>query len=130
MRPRRSLWALSAFCAVLPLAATTAAADRPNILVAIADDWGWPHACAYGDPVVQTPAFDRLARLVDGGARHLDKIGVADGHGQGAVLGKIQQLAGKWWHDNPEGLGKNDQLEHQPGFEADRHGRLGLAMAY
>jgi N-sulfoglucosamine sulfohydrolase len=33
----------------------------PNILFAIADDWGWPHASIYGDPVVQTPAFDRLA---------------------------------------------------------------------
>ncbi len=37
-------------------------APRPNILFAIADDWGWPHAGAYGDPVVKTPAFDRLAR--------------------------------------------------------------------
>ncbi len=36
-------------------------AKRPNILFAIADDWGWPHAGAYGDPVVKTPAFDRLA---------------------------------------------------------------------
>jgi N-sulfoglucosamine sulfohydrolase len=35
---------------------------RPNILFAIADDWGWPHAGAYGDPVVRTPTFDRLAR--------------------------------------------------------------------
>jgi N-sulfoglucosamine sulfohydrolase len=34
----------------------------PNILFAIADDWGWPHAGVYGDPVVQTPAFDRVAR--------------------------------------------------------------------
>jgi len=34
---------------------------RPNILLAIADDWGWPHAGAYGDPAVHTPAFDRLA---------------------------------------------------------------------
>jgi len=34
---------------------------RPNILFAIADDWGWPHAGAYGDPVVRTPVFDRLA---------------------------------------------------------------------
>ncbi|MFO7933480.1 MAG: sulfatase [Bacteroidales bacterium] len=33
----------------------------PNILFAIADDWGWPHAGVYGDPVVQTPAFDRMA---------------------------------------------------------------------
>lgn len=35
---------------------------RPNILFAFADDWGWPHAGAYGDPVVKTPAFDRVAR--------------------------------------------------------------------
>ena len=38
------------------------ATSRPNILIAIADDWGWPHATAYGDPVVRTPTFDRLAR--------------------------------------------------------------------
>jgi arylsulfatase A-like enzyme len=35
--------------------------QRPNILFAIADDWGWPHAGIYGDPVVQTPTFDRVA---------------------------------------------------------------------
>jgi N-sulfoglucosamine sulfohydrolase len=36
--------------------------ERPNILLAIADDWSWPHASVYGDPVVRTPTFDRLAR--------------------------------------------------------------------
>jgi len=36
--------------------------QQPNIIFAIADDWGWPHAGAYGDPVVQTPAFDKVAR--------------------------------------------------------------------
>ena len=36
--------------------------QQPNILFAIADDWSWPHASAYGDPVVNTPAFDRIAR--------------------------------------------------------------------
>ena len=35
---------------------------RPNILFCIADDWGWPHAGAYGDPVVNTDAFDSVAR--------------------------------------------------------------------
>lgn len=34
---------------------------RPNILFCLADDWGWPHAGAYGDRVVKTPTFDRLA---------------------------------------------------------------------
>ena len=39
-----------------------AATPRPNILFCIADDWGWPDAGAYGDPIVKTPAFDRVAR--------------------------------------------------------------------
>nr|WP_299382643.1 sulfatase [Allomuricauda sp.] len=34
---------------------------KPNILFCIADDWGWPHAGVYGDMVVKTPAFDKLA---------------------------------------------------------------------
>ncbi|UCE40096.1 MAG: sulfatase [Candidatus Aminicenantes bacterium] len=34
----------------------------PNILFCIADDWGWPHAGVYGDPVVLTPSFDRIAQ--------------------------------------------------------------------
>src|SRR4051795_5850676 len=54
-------------CLLLPLAVcrpATAAEEkvRPNIFLAIADDWGWPHAGAYGDPVVKTPTFDRTAR--------------------------------------------------------------------
>jgi arylsulfatase A-like enzyme len=36
--------------------------SRPNILVIIDDDWGYPHAGAYGDKVVKTPHFDRVAR--------------------------------------------------------------------
>jgi N-sulfoglucosamine sulfohydrolase len=39
-----------------------AAASRPNILLIIADDWSYPHAGAYGDRVVKTPTFDRVAR--------------------------------------------------------------------
>ena len=35
---------------------------RPNILLAIADDWGFGHAGAYGCKWVRTPAFDRVAR--------------------------------------------------------------------
>ncbi len=50
---------------VLVLTQTTAvlpAADAPpNILFAIADDWG-KHAGAYGTAWVKTPAFDRVAR--------------------------------------------------------------------
>ncbi len=35
---------------------------RPNIVLAIADDWSFPHASAYGDRAVRTPNFDRVAR--------------------------------------------------------------------
>jgi N-sulfoglucosamine sulfohydrolase len=44
-----------------PLRARTAE-DRPNILFALADDWSWPHAGVYGDAVIRTPNFDRVAR--------------------------------------------------------------------
>lgn len=36
--------------------------SRPNILFAIADDWSYGHAGAYGARWVRTPAFDRVAR--------------------------------------------------------------------
>jgi N-sulfoglucosamine sulfohydrolase len=36
--------------------------DRPNVLFCISDDQSWPHAGAYGDPVVKTPTFDKVAR--------------------------------------------------------------------
>ena len=47
------------------LDAQPAAAPTPprlNVVVAIADDWSWPHAGIGGDPVVRTPVVDRLAR--------------------------------------------------------------------
>lgn len=45
-----------------PLSQTPSAPARPNILFIIADDWSFPHAGVYGDKVVQTPNFDRIAR--------------------------------------------------------------------
>ena len=44
------------------LAAPAAQAARPNILVAVADDWSFGHAGAYGCKWVKTPHFDRVAR--------------------------------------------------------------------
>jgi arylsulfatase A-like enzyme len=35
---------------------------RPNIVLAIADDWSFPHAGIFGDRTVITPNIDRLAR--------------------------------------------------------------------
>lgn len=35
---------------------------RPSLLFVIADDASWSHFGAYGDPVAQTPHFDKVAR--------------------------------------------------------------------
>ena len=43
-------------------AAFAAAEARPNILLFLADNWAWPHAGAFGDPMADTPVFDRIAR--------------------------------------------------------------------
>ena len=61
---RRSAWLalLVVASAVLSDTRAWAAPSRPNILLCIADDWSWPHAGAYGDRVVKTPTFDRVAR--------------------------------------------------------------------
>jgi len=53
-------------CSLLMLAAIGGAVrgeepGRPNILFAIADDWGL-HGGAYGTPWVNTPSLDRVAR--------------------------------------------------------------------
>lgn len=50
------------FLGAAPVAALTAAPDRPNVLFILADDQSWPHASAYGGKLVDTPAFDRIAK--------------------------------------------------------------------
>jgi uncharacterized sulfatase len=54
--------ALWVFGAPTLASAEPALDKRPNILFALADDWAWPHAGAYGDKVVKTPTFDRVAK--------------------------------------------------------------------
>ena len=63
---RRSFLGLSAAGlgagATIPLSGQLQTADdRPNVLFCISDDQSWTHAGAAGDPVVKTPAFDRVA---------------------------------------------------------------------
>lgn len=54
---------LIALLLLTPALATSAEAKpRPNILFAIADDWSFGHAGAYGCKWVKTPAFDRVAK--------------------------------------------------------------------
>ena len=53
---------IALFCLLLvALGSASRAAERPNILFFIADDWGL-HAGAYGTKWIDTPNFDRVAR--------------------------------------------------------------------
>src|SRR5262249_53575419 len=62
-RLRLSIEIAALFLAAVSMvgAAAEPADKRPNLLFALADDWSWPHAGVYGDKVVQTPTFDRVA---------------------------------------------------------------------
>ena len=59
MKPLASYFSFLALLALL--FGQASAGERPNILFAIADDWGL-HAGAYGTRWVNTPAFDRIAK--------------------------------------------------------------------
>ena len=64
----RSIWAkcflpcLGLALGLLPALPEAAKNSRPNILFCISDDQSYAHTGANGDPVIQTPAFDRVAR--------------------------------------------------------------------
>ena len=49
-------------CVVAGVALGLDAATRPNILFCISDDQSYAHTGINGDPVIKTPAFDRVAR--------------------------------------------------------------------
>ena len=53
---------IASFLLCTGLSSLGQAADRPNILFAIADDWSFGHAGVYGCDWVRTPNFDRLAK--------------------------------------------------------------------
>ncbi|MEM7474829.1 MAG: sulfatase [Planctomycetota bacterium] len=59
---RLSLACIHLFLGLSLFAKPIVAQERPNILFAIADDWSYGHAGAYGCGWVSTPNFDRVAR--------------------------------------------------------------------
>jgi len=59
---RRRHHLLTAVIAALTLAGVSALAEqRPNVIFCISDDQSWAYTGANGDPIVKTPAFDRIA---------------------------------------------------------------------
>jgi N-sulfoglucosamine sulfohydrolase len=60
MRPSFPAWLL--LIPALTWATTTLGADRPNVVLIIADDMAWDDCGAFGNPKVRTPNIDKLAR--------------------------------------------------------------------
>ena len=58
---RSSFWLRSLFALTVFAVSIHQTKARPNILFCISDDQSWAHTGANGDPVVKTPAFDRVA---------------------------------------------------------------------
>jgi arylsulfatase A-like enzyme len=60
--PRRLLIGITLLAIVLAIAAESTAAERPNILLIVSDDQGWPDLGCLGFKPIQTPHLDRLAK--------------------------------------------------------------------
>lgn len=50
------------FAAIVLFSNTTQAAERPNMVLIIADDMNWDDCGTYGNPNIRTPNIDRLAK--------------------------------------------------------------------
>jgi len=60
--PRSALFSVPLCLCVSFLLSLAAAADRPNILLIVSDDQGWPDLGCIGLKAIQTPHLDQLAR--------------------------------------------------------------------
>ncbi|WP_373524504.1 sulfatase [Aquiflexum sp.] len=69
---------------------------KPNILFLIADDWSFPHAGVYGDPMVRTPTFDKLAAE---GALFMNAYTASPS----CSPARASVLTGRYPHQNEEG---------------------------
>ena len=60
LRAIRVLAILRCFC--LPTVIWAISGSRPNVLIILADDLGWSDLACYGNPLIDTPHLDALAR--------------------------------------------------------------------
>lgn len=58
---RHSSWSVLAILCVLGLATSANAAERPNVVLVMADDQGWGQTSYYNHPILKTPNLDAMA---------------------------------------------------------------------
>ncbi len=83
-------------CAVLVVTGNTLAwaADRPNIVLILADDLGYGDLGCYGHPVAETPYLDRLAEQGVRLVQHYSNGPECSPTRTALLTGRYQQLAG------------------------------------
>jgi arylsulfatase A-like enzyme len=86
--------------AIIILAGTAHATNRPNVVVILSDDVGWGDLGSYGATKIKTPNLDRLAR---------EGMRFTDAHASAAVCTptRYSLLTGEYsWRQNAVGLNK------------------------
>jgi arylsulfatase A-like enzyme len=105
--------------AIAPQEPAAAQPRPPNIVIAIADDWSYPHASIYGDRTVRTPNFDRIARE---GARFTHAFAAAPSctPSRGALLAgqAVHRLeeGGNLWSTLPKSIDVYPDLLERRGY--------------
>lgn len=87
---------------VSPLLAAVAlslsAAERPNILVFVADDMGWGDSATYGNTLIQTPNMDKLAAQGVKFTQCYSAAGVCSPSRSAILTGRTPYRNGVWRH--------------------------------
>ena len=62
MRAMKTSFALALLITLLPASSPLPGGKKPNLLFIMADDLGWMDLACQGNPLVETPNLDRLAK--------------------------------------------------------------------
>lgn len=97
-------FAVAAVCVMLPLCAH-ASASRPNVIFLFADDQRADTIGIHGNPHIQTPNLDRLAK---GGFSFLRNYCAGSFSGAVCVASRAMLMTGRHWKQIPSGKPGND----------------------
>ncbi len=88
---------VSLFCGFL-LPALAPAADKPNIIVVLADDMGWGDCSTYGNKIIKSPNLDQLASQGVKFTQGYSACGVCSPSRSAILTGRTPYRNGVWRH--------------------------------